>query len=294
MKFLVIANPVSGKKKGHQILGEVSTLLRAEGMNIEVHETKYVGHPFDIVLNHSLESVHSIIVIGGDGTMHEVINGLLKRKKQQLIPLGLIPAGTGNSLMHDLELLSYRDAIQAIIKGNTLKIDIAKIDLNQDVIYSFNVIGWGLPAVINNKAEAWRLFGGQRYNIASLAEIVINPKWKVNIQLVDEEIEGEYSFFLACNTIFSGNGMRIAPLAKLNDHKLDLILLKRASRYRLIRLFIKLFKGTHLSDSIVKYHQIKSFSLSSVDSKLIMVDGQEFESDRIQVELIPELIEIYT
>ena len=293
MKFFVIVNPKSGHRKGRNILEKVTPLLISAGATVDNGLSEYQGHPYKLANKFALEEYGALLVIGGDGTMHEVVNGMMDREDKKKIPLGLITGGTGNSLMHDLDALDPIKAVEKIINGKTKKIDLAKIKMEEGHLFSFNVIGWGLPVSINKKAESWRWVGGQRYNLASIAEIIRNPNWPVKITIGENEIEGSYAFFLACNTIYSGNGMRVAPKAKLDDGLWDIILFREGSRRRLIQLFTKIFSGRHIDDPLIEYHQVKKFSIYPSEQGILNVDGQLTGRTPIDVEVMNKEIEIF-
>ena len=287
--YLVIANPFSGRKKHKEIIAMVQKAFP----QLVVEISNFTGHPFNIVNEAKLKSYRAIIAIGGDGTMHEVVNGMMKRDDGLKIPIGLIPGGTGNSFMHDLKATDPLKAIDIIKQGLTKQIDLAEIKMKDDIMYAFNIIGWGMSVTINNLAERWRKLGGQRYNLAALYEITRNPKWSVNIKLDDAQEEGEYSFFLACNTMYSGNGMKVAPLAKLDDGLIDVLLLKQAPRAKLIAIFSKIFSGKHIENPLIDYRQVSSFSIIPKKDSVLNVDGQITGTTPIQVKMLNQAIEVF-
>lgn len=225
--------------------------------------------------------------------MHEVVNGMLDRKDKIKVPIGLIPGGTGNSLMHDLQALEPMVALDAILGGEKLAIDIIEVTCPDQKIFAFNIVGWGLPVSINSLAEKMRLLKGQRYNIATVWEIIKNPKWKVEITVDEELISGEYAFFLACNTQFSGNGMKVAPPAQLNDGWIDLIILKSGSRIALLQLFSKIFAGEHMSHPLIEHRQVKTFAIKPAVDTVLNIDGQVTGKTPFKARLLPHEIEIF-
>lgn len=293
MKYFLIVNPISGNKKGRGILKRILPLLRSAGSEINWVISESEGHIYKLAKEFKIDKYNAICIIGGDGSMHELVNGLMDRHDKKLLPIGLITGGTGNSLMHDLDALDPIKAVEKIIGGKTKKIDLARIKMEDDHFYSFNVIGWGLPVSINEKAERWRWIGGQRYNFASIAEIIRNPVWPVKVTMDENEVEGSFAFFLACNTIYSGNGMRVAPKAKLDDGLWDIILFKEGSRRRLIQLFSKIFSGKHIDDPLIEYHQVKRFSIYPKEKSILNVDGQLTGSTPVDVEVMNKVVDIF-
>lgn len=287
---LLLINPVSGSGKALEIYKQLAPILNTENISKVIAEQ--VGHIYELAMSSNLKNFDSVILIGGDGTMHEFINGMMDRSDGMRIPVGLIPAGTGNSLMHDLKALEPEKALKKILKGDSFKMDIAKVTYQDKHIYAFNVVGWGFPSEINQKAEKLKFFGSHRYNLASLIQILRNPYWPMELRVDGKKTKGKYSFFLACNTIHTGKGMKIAPDAILEDGLFDLILLKKASRIKLVRLFTKIFKGSHIKNPLVEHHQSASFSLSDELSSILMVDGQVVGRTPFEAKVLKQEIEI--
>lgn len=293
-KIFIIVNPKSGSHRGHSILKQTTRLFESADINYEVAISNHKNHPYELINKADLSNIDSIAVIGGDGTMHEVVNGMLKRKDKILRPIGLITAGTGNSLMHDLNCLDHNVAAKKIISGQTRKIDIITIRANQTLYYAFNIVGWGIPVDINQVSERMRFIGGQRYNIASLLEIFRNRARAVRITIDDEIIEGKISFFLACNTVYTGNGMKMSPASILDDGFLNLFYVKKARRLKLLSLLMKVFSGKHLGDPILKSSLAKSFSIHSTEIHELNIDGQLGYFTPITAELTGLQIEIFS
>ena len=292
MKYLVLINPASGSKKGKKIFERILPQIRSKGVEVEYHFAKYKGHPRVLIQELEIQSFDAILVVGGDGTMHEVINGMLFRSDGKRLPIGLIPAGSGNSLMHDLNCLDPSSATRGYLDHKIKCIDLAKIYTLNETMYSFNVVGWGMPVSINLLAEKLRWIGGQRYNIASIFEIMRNPIWPVKFTIEDQTIQGNVSLFLACHTKYSGNGMYVAPKAKLDDGLIDVLIFKKGSRRHLFSLFTKIFSGKHIEDPLVGYYQVKKFSIQPKTNGPLIVDGQMAGTTPIEIEVLKKEIEI--
>ena len=212
------------------------------------------------------------------------------------VPLGLIPAGSGNSLARDLNIIDLNLAIQNLIKFNTSYLDIVKITNDKEDIYSFNIVGWGMVATVGQKAEKYRWLGTNRYTLLSLFEIFLKKTNKAIIEYTDINnekhiLKGEYMFAAICNTIHTGKGMKIAPNSKLNDGLLDLVLIKDATRFKLIKLMSKLFSGTHIYDNIVEYVQITKLKLNA-ENKSLLIDGEIKGFAPFDLSVIPNKVKI--
>ena len=301
-KLLLIVNPVSGNKNYKKILPDIKNILQKKFQLTEIIKSEYKGHIEKILITYDFNELNFICLIGGDGTFHEAINGMLNRNDKKKIPLALIPCGSGNSLCRDLKILDPLKAAKHITNQNKINIDVLKItDYNKDIIYSFNIVGWGMVTDIGIKAEKYRWLGTSRYTFLSLFEIIFKKTRSANIVYIDDndnKVEGKKSeelmFIMISNTIHTGKGMKIAPKAKLNDGLVDLLLIKKASRFRLLKLMPKLFSGDHIHDDNVEYNQVKKIIFTSQNKNKLNIDGEIKGESPFKLEMIPKGIEILT
>ena len=284
-KFYILVNSVSGKKKGADILKKIQPVFAENDSKLTILNSEYPGHAKILAGTLDLTGYNGLCAIGGDGTMSEMVNGILNRKDNKLIPLGLIAGGTGNAFMHDLDCLNPLEAVKRIIDGKLRPIDVAKVVADKMEYYSFNIIGWGLAADAANMAEGLRWFGGARYNIASIIEVILDRKKMATLVTEGVEYREDFVGIIACNTIHTGKGMRMAPHAKIDDGKIDLLIVRKGSRLKLLNLFSKLFSGKHINNSLVEYKQVDRFSIiPDVQSKL-NIDGELIGNSPVHVEV---------
>jgi diacylglycerol kinase (ATP) len=294
MKFYLTVNPHGGMKKGPKILKKVKPLFDNANIELTIIETMFAGHAKDLAEQLNFNGYDGIISIGGDGTLHEVTNGLMFRKDNFDLPLGLIPGGSGNSFMHDLELVDPIDAVQAIISGNTMNVDIAEVKINHVTKYAINIIGWGLVTDVAKKSEIHRWMGTSRYTILSVLEVMSNKPRPAALIINDKRISDDFTFIIACNTIHTGKGMKMAPKAKLDDGLMDIIVVKhKASRLKLLSMLPTVFNGTHINNPLVEYYKASSFSLIPKEDELLNIDGELAGSTPIDVKVIPNRIKVF-
>ena len=292
-KLFLIYNPHGGLKKGKNILRKVKPIFQEAEKELIILESEYSGHAFDYANTLNFQGHDGLCVIGGDGTMHEVINGMLNRKDKSRIPLGLITGGTGNSFMHDIDCLDPIKAARKIITGKMRAIDIAKVTANDTIYYSFNLIGWGVPTDSNLLAEKLRWRGGLRYSISAIFEVLKAKKRIAKLRFDGNEIEADFTFIMGCNTMHVGKGMKMAPEALIDDGKLDLIVVKKVSRFRLLFLFPKLFSGSHVDSPLVDYVQVKQFSIIPKIKNGLNIDGEMKGFTPAHVQINKEKIYIF-
>ena len=294
MKFILTVNPHGGTKQGPLLLKKVKPIFDAAGTELFIIETTFAGHAQELANQVDLSDYDGFIGIGGDGTLHEITNGMLSRHDGKKIPIGIIPGGSGNSYMHDLQLTDPLKAAKAIINGNIRSLDTAKVEVNHVIKYANNMVGWGLVTDVGNKAEHFRWMGTNRYTILSVMEVFRHKSRSAALIMDDKKIEDEFTFIIACNSIHVGKGMKMAPKAKLDDGLIDLIVIRAgASRTRLLQVLPKLFDGSHINEPEVEYIQTSKFSLIPETDEILNIDGEIMGSTPIKVKMIPNAFEMF-
>ena len=141
-------------------------------------------------------------------------------------------------------------------------------------------------------AEKLRILGEQRYNIASVIEIIRNKKRPATLIIDDVERINDFCFIIACNTKYVGKGMKMAPEAIIDDGLIDLIVVKNNSRSTLLSVFPKLFDGAHVSHPACEYLKCKTFSIKPDQSEPLNIDGEIIGFAPVEVELIENGIDL--
>lgn len=278
-KVLCLYNPNSGEKKGEKIANEAQIIFTAAGVEVNSIALAHKGHAEELCNTMDITPYDVLCFIGGDGTFHECVNGLLKRKdgKGGEVPIAMIAGGTGNSF--SLELLGDTDlrlAVETVMRGIHVPVDVGKfvrLDANsqggieKDVIYSFNSMHWGLAGKVAMTAEKLRWMGkAVRYTTAALLEIFTGHASLAAISFEDGEgnvveYREEFCLAIANNIMTAAKGMKMAPNAKLNDGLMDLLLIRSHKTFDLINIFKKVYSGTHTDLEYVEYRQVKWFSI---------------------------------
>ena len=292
--YIIIVNPFSGKKKGLNILNNIESILDDKGYLFDTHITEDSGDAFALAQTLNISNYDGIIMIGGDGTFHEIVNGMMNRKDNARIPVGIIPGGTGNSFLLDLNITDPIQALDRIFLNKTKKIDILRTKYKQNIKYSINLVGWGMITDVGLTSEKFRLFGYSRYTIAAVIEIFFKKTRYATLKIDNNIIEGEFMFAIACNSKNVGKGMLMAPNAKLDDGLIDVIIAEgNISRLRLLNVLPKLFNGTHINEPEVKYIQCKEFNLISEGNDQLNIDGEMIGESPFESKVLEKEIDIF-
>ena len=291
-KVLIISNPKSGVNNFESSINYVIDQFKNFNIESTLFKTKHVGHATQIVKDTNIGGYDSVCAMGGDGTLFEVLNGMFSRNESERRPISVIPNGTGNSFMKTIGIESQLSSIEKIAKNKSRPVDVMKAVCGDEVLYSLNLIGWGMATDISVLAEGLRIFGGQRYNIASFFEIVKNKKRTAKLVVDGVEREDNFAFIIACNTKYVGKDMKMAPSAEIDDGKIDLIIVKEASSFTLFSVFPKLFDGSHVDHDACEYVHCKTFSILPEEVGKLNIDGEIIGSSPVAVEMLKNGVEL--
>ncbi len=305
-KIFLVYNPFSGKKKGEKVFKQILPIFEEAGISVIHKATEYSRHAVDIMKNEDLRFVDAIVVLGGDGTLNEVINGILERNDNYVLqPLGIIPCGTGNAFATDLGFnRNPIKAVKAIINGNILKVDCGLVNFQNlngfmENRYMLNMVGLGIAVDSNIRAERMRFWGPMRYNLSILLEI-FNIKKKeytvdINISPSLSIRQQKCSIIMIQNTKHGGDQMVLAPDAKIDDGYLDIIYAPKFGRYKMLKLFQKVLdNGKHVNDPNVVSQKFESLTIKSNKKMNINLDGENCGTTPINVTVKPQLLKFFT
>lgn len=263
---LIIVNPRSAGGSTRESWSGTASDLRAHFGAYNVAFTKAAGDGVNLARNAADAGREFIIACGGDGTINEVANGILQSGKD--VELGVLPSGTGGDFRRSLGMpQSPRDAARALRDGTTKRVDAGRVTFQShsgETITRFflNVSSFGLAASIiervkSNKALDWLPLGGVRgranFALSTLTEVVglDAVTVKVRIDSGEEKLLQTVNFCVA-NARYFGGGMMIAPNAKLDDGKLDIVNIGDIRTAKVLLNAYTLYNGSHLDLAEVK------------------------------------------
>ena len=290
---LCIINPVSGLKKSLKVYYELKDVIESHGFTSKLLKTEYAGHAKKVVSELKLNQFNRILIFGGDGTVNEVINGLYQSDLCSFFPIGIIPTGSGNSVVHDIDCLDYNIAIKRALSDNIRLMDVNKAIFDNEVRLSVSIIGWGMFSFGNVLADKLRFLGTIRYDIASVIKLLEKTLYKAKISIDGETSDISCAFMVGCNSIHTGKGMKIAPLGGFYDEMIDMVIVKDdVSRLQLFAIFKKVYTGEHVDLPYVHMSQVKSFSIDALKDSYFNVDGETIKSRKVSTQILPKTIKL--
>lgn len=290
-KMLVfIINPVSGNGKGLHVWYKVKKVLEKRNVRYRSFYTKHAGHAEDLaiqVVELHKDKLTALVVVGGDGTVHEVVNGL---KAYPQVAIGYIPGGSGNDFARGFDIpKSPIKALERILRwdGRSIKqFDVGKFrfrDQTRKARMFVNGIGIGfdgevakLTRVANYKRWLNKIrFGGLAYFVSALRLIFSYQPCRVTVNIDGEEKAFEQVWLIAVSNIpYYGGGMKITPQAKTNDQVLNLCVVHDINRWFLFSILGTVFIGKHHKFKQVSMLKGRIISVSSDRPLTIHADGE--------------------
>jgi YegS/Rv2252/BmrU family lipid kinase len=292
-RFAVIVNPRGGTRQGLAVLEQVRPVFARAGAELDVHVSEHPGHAARIAQSLDLAKCDGLCLVGGDGTVHEAVAGLMQRGDPVLPPLGLIPAGTGNTLHREVQCTNPLEAAQRVLAGRTRPLDAARLTMRDQVVWCVDIIGWGAVSDINRTAEKLRWLGSPRYALAALWYIARPRRRRARLVLDGRTFDDEFLFVIGCNVKSTGSGMIVAPRAEIGDGKIDVVVLRNTTRAQMLKVFKRVFDGSHVSLPCIGYHQVRSFSIEYEGPEPLDLDGELKGSAPLSVEMAPGALQVF-
>ena len=270
-KFLLIYNPLYGNAGFKNKLDEVVTILKqynAFTIPLRISENENAK---EFVLLAEKEKVDGIIVSGGDGTLHGIINQMLNANVN--IPIGIIPSGTSNDFAGHLNIkYDLTECCRLITNGKTRTVDIGKAN-NE---YFLNVASAGLLASVahNTEVQLKNTLGKLAYYLEGLSHLQRFRTLKVRITADGQVIQGEIFLFAVMNSSVAGSFPNLAPYAKIDDGKLDLLVINKCPITELLGLSLRIMSGNHINQRNITYMQAKELVIEAEDEVESDLDGE--------------------
>jgi YegS/Rv2252/BmrU family lipid kinase len=302
-KTMVIVNPASSNGKTNIIWPDIKNRLEKENLEFDFSATSCQSEATHFAREALHKGYETIISVGGDGTLNEVVNGFFENG--QLInssaKLGLIAAGTGGDFIRTLEYpRDYAQACRLIARGHTRQIDIGKSEYydHKEQLrerYFINVAGFGMDgAVVDRVNRTSKFFGGFiSFLYGTLAALTQFKSLSVSLQIDDELVwEGPITAVAVANGQYFGGSMQIAPEAVIDDGIFEIILVKGMPKTKLLQSLPTIYSGAHVHDPNVSCFKGTKVKAVSTERVLLEVDGEQPGVLNAEFSIMPKILNI--
>ena len=294
--WYIIINPTAGGGKAKNKIINILKLLNHSNLKIKTVYTQYPHHEEELVQKALELGYYNFVCVGGDGTIHHIINGIMRQKyvDTSQIKLAVIPIGTGNDWVKNYNIpKNPNKAIQIIKNNNSLYQDIGKITLvdTKKEYYFNNAAGIGFEAYVVKNINQYKKWGSLAYLVAALFSFKSynNGNYKVSL---DDKIY-ESSIFLISLGIcrYSGAGMQLTNYKAHKTGYFDVNLIKSISLIKVIKNILKLYNGQINKVKEVTCLHAKELKINGNTSSYIQADGELIGKGDFCITLIPKAIQ---
>ncbi len=287
--YHIIVNPQGGKGKSLKALKEVEEILNNNNIAHTVHHTEYAGHATEIARELSLIPDTKLLMMGGDGSFNEILNGI---ENFENVTLGFIPCGTGNDFVRaSKHPTKIKDAMDVILKGNTSYIDYIQLADRR----CLNVLGAGMDVDVLVKYAEMKAFRGKVKYYASLFYTLAHTKFhQLRLTLDDGEPMDRSVFMIGIgNGQCIGGGMPICPYAKVDDGKLSVVVVNEIKKNRIIFEVVGFLSGKHVKKEFTEVFEANRIKIEVLDDSKFEADGEVFDAKEIDCHLISNTLKVF-
>lgn len=303
IEWFVIVNPNAGKRKGAKDWLKIAALLNEAGIRFTNVFTEHKDHASKLAKKYIENGHKKIIVVGGDGTLNEVVNGVFNQSHCPTtdITLAMIPVGTGNDWCRMFKIPGdYKQAINLIIKGKTFIQDAGSLtyytsENQHPVRYFINMAGLGFDAMVAKKTNKQKEAGKSNplsyfYNI--FTSLFSYQNTSATITFDNETFKSDVFTMSVGIGMYNGGGMKQAPNASPDDGLFDISIIRPIGKFKVIRNVLKLFDGSYVKLPEVSSFQSSSILIETRSPLYIEADGESLGHSPFEFKIVSKSIKL--
>jgi diacylglycerol kinase (ATP) len=289
MNTLLIVNPTSGPEENPNLVSDLADALKDQGIEAEIDTTTPDQDGQELAAAAARAGANLVIVAGGDGTIEAVARGLAHTQTT----LGIIPNGTRNNIAASLQIpTDITQAIQVLVEGERRQFDLGQAN----DYYFMEVVGVGLEASLFPRGDEVK--EGMKNNfLEAIKGLFMASKMffqfrqhRLVLHFNGTKTQPRTLQVNICNSPRYGVEFDLAPQAKMNDGKLDLIYIDKPSKWDHLRHFLAAMRGKHLPHKRLNMHQAPEIKVTSYPPLKVHADGQNLGTTPIVVKVVPKAL----
>jgi len=282
----LVYNPFSGNGLGNINSVRLAELLKAEGIAVDKKISERPGHFRDLSQEMEFTDYDCVTICGGDGTIHEFLQGVIDRKID--IPIALCPGGTGNGLTLSLGIYTPEDCFECIVSNSHIAVDCNRlVDATGKTFYSLSLIGAGLTHGANERAGNCRCCGPIRYDCAALSLLCQNYSLQIEMDLDGKTLSCDSICYFLMNNTTTGSGSHMTPFASFNDGYFDIWIVPKAKFKRSVEAVRAVKDGSHMHMPELSKSFYRAKKMKYHTSGGICIDGENCAEGPCEVECMP-------
>jgi YegS/Rv2252/BmrU family lipid kinase len=299
-KIKIILNPMADMGNAWRVARDLRSITEQHG-GVDWSGTVYPGHAIELARQAGEQGYDLVVAMGGDGTVHEVMNGLMQIPEDRRPVLGVVPVGSGNDFGHGISASTNpSEALYHAINGEPSTVDLGLMtDGNGRQEYFDNTLGIGFGAIVTIRSHQLPVLRGFLMYLTAVIQTILldhNPI-KMQIEVDGKKMEESIIYLILCNGPREGGGFLIAPDAKIDDGLLDYAMITNVSRLKMFRIVPEVMRGTHGRFKEVTLDKCKKFTLTADRPLYIHADGEIFSGPgtdirQVSFEILPNALKI--
>lgn len=299
-KIKIILNPMADMGNAWRIARDLRSITEQHG-GVDWSGTVYPGHAIELAKQAGDQGYDMVIAMGGDGTVHEVVNGLMQLPEEKRPILGIVPAGSGNDFAHGINASKTpTEALRRALDGEANTVDLGVMtDKHGHKEYFDNTLGIGFGAIVTIRSHRLPVLRGFLMYLTAVIQTIILDHNAIHMQIETDTEKWEQGviYLILCNGPREGGGFLIAPEARIDDGILHYALIKDVSRAMMFRIVPEVMKGTHGRFKEVKMGTCRKFSLTANRPLYIHADGEIFTGPgtdlrKVSFEILPNALKV--
>ena len=287
--YNIIVNPWSGEGKKKKLHARAIAHFQKLGQEVRVVASERPGQIKEIAHSLTRAGKGDVVVIGGDGTLHDALNGFTNFDK---CALGLIPAGTGNDFAAAANIPSEPEAaVELIVKGAPRYTEFMQLPRG---VRGLNVAGTGIDVEILRRCRASKWLRGKlQYLISLIISLIKFKNYDLTVRVNGREVR--YKTLIACvgNGFRFGGGIRMCPQAVLGDNLLDFVAVDNVKKSRILPAFIKLMQGRILEEKFSRFERCDHIEIFSERPLTVQVDGELYDDLPFVADVVRDTLRMY-
>ena len=301
-KVKLILNPMADMGRAWKTANDLRPIAQEFQGELSWSGTVYPTHAIELAKQAAEEGYDMVIAMGGDGTVHEVMNGLMQVPAEKRPIMGVVPIGSGNDFAYSLGLTQRSaHALAHALKGESIQsVDIGQMtDEHGRKEYFDNTLGIGFDAVVTIRSHKLPIVKGFLMYLTAVIQTIIlnhNPA-QVKIETDTETWQSNTLMVTLCNGPREGGGFMLSPESRNTDGKMEYVIVNKVSRGMMFRLVPEFMNGTHMRFKQIRMGSFKTFSLTSDRPLYIHADGEIFTSfgsnlRKVSFEILPQALKV--
>ncbi len=288
-------NPIAGRGRAERRLPRILELMEEVGVHAVVHRSDSVGNLENQVRDAIRDGATQLIVAGGDGSIHEAVNGIMAAGGEAA--LGVVPVGTGNDFAKAAGIpLDWEAATTLLARRIADDARPRRIDLGRmNDRWFANGAGIGLDAKVTQIARSYRWPIGDLVYLAAIFHAMVDGIATPEILIESEQLQWDGPLTLAnvSNGPWVGGMFHISPMANNEDGTLELLIAAPVTRGRILQLLPKLMRGSHMDETEIVHASVKRVKVSASAAVLSHLDGEvrPLQTD-FDIEVLPEALQL--